>query len=61
MIKVLNKLRWCVHRALCYMGIHAPERNWRMPGPDQEVRNVENWVASGWSCGICHKYWRGKG
>ncbi len=46
-----NKLCGAVHRALCYIGIHAPERIF------MSNDKLEDFKPKGWLCAICTKTW----
>jgi hypothetical protein len=48
--KFLARLCWCIHRALCYVGIHAKEQ--------LLSREDGEWKEYGWFCGVCQKDWR---
>lgn len=51
---LLNKLCWCVHRALCYVGVHAVERI--------HTFNEEkaDFIVDGSFCAVCIKEWEEK-
>lgn len=49
MTAILMKLSWCVHRALCYGGVHAAERVYRYDAAANDP------VLDGWFCSVCRK------
>lgn len=51
---LINKLCWCVHRALCRVGVHAPEEVFTF---DEEA---EDFVTRDWFCAVCTKEWEEK-
>lgn len=51
MRKLIHKLCWYVHKALCCMGIHAPEKIFTL---DDELKEFKH---DGWFCAVCIKTW----
>ncbi|KKN68070.1 hypothetical protein LCGC14_0455240 [marine sediment metagenome] len=48
---LVKKLCLSVHRMLCYVGIHASERVFKI-GPEPH-----DFVPDGWFCDVCSKTW----
>lgn len=53
-MELFNKLRWGIHRLLCYVRLHAPERIFTF---DDES---EGFKPDGWFCAVCTKTWEEK-
>lgn len=55
MLVVVNKLCWLLHRALCCVRLHAPERIFVF-----DVK-LDEFKPDGWFCAVCGKTWEEKG
>ncbi len=54
MKKLLSKLCWCTHRALCWMRIHSVEPVWKFNEKSGEFE------LDGSFCTVCTKSWEDK-
>lgn len=52
---MINKLCWCVHRVLCFLMLHAPERIYMFDDESDDFK------PDGWFCAVCTKTWKEKG
>ncbi len=48
---LVKKLCLFVHRVLCYISIHAPERIFLLEDDSQDFK------PDGWFCAVCTKTW----
>lgn len=42
---------WWVHRALCFVKVHAADRVWMYDDESDDFK------PDGWFCGVCNKTW----
>ncbi len=54
---LINKLCWSIHRALCYVGIHATEKTFRFYPSQSDLNESSEFEMCGWFCGVCTKSW----
>jgi len=50
----INKLRWLLHRVLCAVWLHAPERIFMFDTGSDEFK------PDGWFCAVCGRTWEEK-
>jgi len=51
---LINQILWGLHRVLCYVGLHAPERIYKF-----DVVS-DGFKVDGWFCAVCNKTWEEK-